>query len=599
MRTWLKRAIVALLIVVACGTTSSGATYTASSTNPQSFAAAADFGLSVTLDDPGATMRGSRTLSANPVSTDGVAIASVRIQRAPAGTSSWTTVCTVSAAPHQCALDTTTLSDGQYDFRASATNANGYTRSSPTVSARLVDNTAPSIVQEDPGAWFRGTLTLRAQSVGDGAGGSGVAGVVYQYRVHPAGAWATACSATSSPFSCTFATSGLTDGAGYDFRAVATDVAGNATTTAAFLDRRPDNANPDGSLADVGTNRRGTIAVTLSGTDAHSGVASVVVQYTTAGGSTWSTGCVDTTTPFTSCSWDTTPLDGVYDVHAVVTDTAGNTYTTAAYTSRRIDNGLPTVTLDDPSSPLSGSVTLNSTASDGGSGIESVTTQYSVAGSGAWANACPPDTVPPYSTCTANSTGVSDGLYDFRAVGQDVAGNVAYATVTDRRVDNYVPSASDVQTANGGGTPGVIQTGDSITLTYSEAIDPSSIVAGWDGSGSQSVHARFTHAGAGDRVLFYNAANTVTIPLATGTGVDLKADYVPNTNATYAATLTRSASGAAFTVTLGARTAGSVNAAAPGAATMQWSPSSGARDFLSKQCSTTVRAETGAADAEF
>lgn len=597
MTRWLNRAMVALLIVIACGTTSSGATYTASSTNPQTFEAAADFGLSVEMDDPGPTMRGSRSMSATPTVTDGVAVQSVAIQRAPTGTGTWTTICTDSSAPYACALDTTTLSDGGYDFRALATNVNGYTRTSTTVVNRLVDNTAPAITQADPGLWFRATLTLSATTVNDGDG-SGVADVTYQYK-STLGAWTTACTAGSAPFACSFPTAALVNGANYDFRAVATDVAGNSTTSATYTNRKPDNAAPSGSLADPGPFLRSLLSLTSAATDVHSGVASVTLQFTAAGGSSWSAACVDTTSPFDPCAWDTTTVaDGLYDLRVMVTDVAGNTATSSVVANRRVDNVKPTASLTDPLSPLSGSVTLTASSTDtGGSGVANVKFQRSAAGANTWTDLCT-DTTSAY-TCSWNTATVPEGLYDLRTLATDNAGNAETSTVvTNRRIDNFVPSASDVQTANGGATPGVIQAGDTMTLTYSEEIDPASIIAGWDGTGSQSVFLVFTHNKNGDRVLFYSGVSPYPVlPLATGVGVDLNADYVPNGGVTFNGTLTRS--GRSFTLTIGTSTGGVANATAPAAAAMQWFPSSVAKDFVNKSASTTARTETGASDAEF
>ena len=611
MRTWAKRAMVALLLAVACGTTSSGATYTASSTNPQTFGAASDFGLDVEMDSQPAAMRGSRSMSATPTVRDGVAVQSVAIQRAPAGTGTWTTICTDTSAVSGwgCTLDTTTLTDGLYDFRARATNVNGYTRWSSVVADRRIDNTAPAIAQADPGLWFRGTLDMSTTTLDDN-GGSGVASVEYEYRLSPLGTWTTACTANSAPFECDFATGGLLDGTGYDFRAIATDVAGNRTTTTAFTNRKPDNLAPSGLLVDPGLNLRLIEQISISSAaDLHSGVASVAVQYTAAGAGSWSTACVTTTSPFGSCDWDTTGApDGLVDLRAIITDVAGNTFTANGLSNLRVDNMSPTASLDAPlATSLSGSITLQGSAGDGtGSGVKEVRFQRSPAGAGAWTTVCT-DPSASYS-CVWNTATVSDGLYDLRAHATDNADNVGTSTVlADRRIDNNIPSAADVQTADSSGTPdGLIETGDSITLTYSEEIDPASIVAGWNGGGTQNIHVRSTQAGgnggpgSGDKLLFYNAANSATIPLAGGVGVSLGGDYVTNANPQWAATLTRNASGNAFTVTFGAKlTVGAnVNTVAVNT-TMQWIPAAGARDMVAKACSTTARNETGLLDREF
>jgi hypothetical protein len=592
--TGLKRAAAAILLVAVSGTATSGATFTASSSNQQTLATATDFGLHVALTDPGSPLRGTVTVAATASDSGGGTVARVEVQRAPAGSGTWTTICADIIAPYSCALDTTALADGAYDLRARATSSTGYARASTVVANRLIDNAAPSVTMTDPGAWFRGTLAL-ASTASDGAGGSGVASVRYEYRQTGTGAWATACTATAAPFSCSFDAGGLTNGTGYDFRAVAADGAGNETASAAVTDRRADSAAPAATLDDPGATLRGTVTLSGTATDAHSGVASARFQVSPAGSDTWSDACVDTSSPY-SCAWDTTTVaSGLYDVRVLATDVPGNT-AASTVAGRRVDNVLPLTSFVDPGSPLSGTVTLTATASDtGGSGVASVRLQYSASGTGAWNDICT-DTASPYS-CAANTTGVADALYDFRSIATDVAGNAGTsATVAARRVDNLVPSGSDVQTGDGGGTPGVIQTGDWLRLTYSEAIDPASIVAGWSGTGSQSVHVRFTHHNQGDRVMIYNAANTAALPLAAGSGVVLDADYLAS-SATFAGTLTTT--GSTFTVTLGARTAGAVNATAPGAGTMTWSPSNGARDFVGKACSTTNRTESGAADAEF
>ncbi|MBT2551551.1 signal peptidase I [Arthrobacter sp. ISL-5] len=93
---------------------------------------------SVSVEDPGAYLNGTVTLTAAANSTAG--ITNVRIQTAPSGTTTWTTKCTIAAAPFTCGWDTTTVSDGLYDLRAVLTDGTGAQTTSATVSARRVDN---------------------------------------------------------------------------------------------------------------------------------------------------------------------------------------------------------------------------------------------------------------------------------------------------------------------------------------------------------------------------------------------------------------------------------------------------------------------------
>lgn len=599
MSTGTKRTLVALVLLVASTTATSGATYTASSQNAQAVTAASDFGVHVSLDAVASPLRDTVSLQATASETAGGTITQVVIQRSPAGANAWTDVCVDGdGAPYTCSWNTTGVADGDYDLRARATNNSGYSRESVVIADRRVDNADPSVIIDDPGAWFGGPTTLSASA--SDTGGSGLATVRYEYKLSSNSTWTTACTGASAPWSCSFDATPLTAGASYDFRAIATDGAGNETTSAAVLNRRVDGSDPSGSLADPGAYLAGTRTLTGSASDTGSGVATVVVERSPAGTASWSTACVDSTTPFTSCDWATgTVTDGLYDLRAVITDVAGNTFTTATTANRRVDNTAPLTTLTAPAGPLSGTVSLSATGTDtGGSGVADVTFQRSATGAGSWTDLCAADPTDAY-TCSWNSAAVPDAVYDLRSVARDNAQNSGYSTpVETRRVDNFVPSAVDVQTANGGATPGVIEAGDTITLTYSEQINPSSIIAGWDGTGSQNIYIGGTHHNQGDRLLFHSVVSPYpTIPLATSPGLNTEGDYFPTSGANFAATLRQS--GASFTITIGALVGGSVNATAPPAATMRWYPSGGATDFVGKAASTTWRDESGAADREF
>ena len=153
-------------------------------------------------------------------------------------------MCVDTVAPYTCAFDTTTVADGLRDLRAVALDSAGYSRTS-ALTGRRVDNTAPATSLTDPGAILTGTKTLTA-SASDG--GSGLASVALQYR-SAGGAWTTICAQAS----CAFATATLPDGL-YDLRSLATDAAGN-TSTSVVADRRVDNTAP--TVAVVGPRRRG------------------------------------------------------------------------------------------------------------------------------------------------------------------------------------------------------------------------------------------------------------------------------------------------------------------------------------------------------
>jgi hypothetical protein len=98
---------------------------------------------SATMGDPGAFLRATVTLAATAID-GGSGLASLRIQSAPAGSSTWTDVCSTAASPADCALNTAALADGGYDLRAVASDVAGNTTTSATVANRVVDNLAPT-----------------------------------------------------------------------------------------------------------------------------------------------------------------------------------------------------------------------------------------------------------------------------------------------------------------------------------------------------------------------------------------------------------------------------------------------------------------------
>ena len=66
----------------------------------------------------------------NPNSNSTAGVASVAIQIAPSGTTTWSTVCAPTASPYGCSWNTRTVADGPYDFRAVLTDSAGKSRGS-------------------------------------------------------------------------------------------------------------------------------------------------------------------------------------------------------------------------------------------------------------------------------------------------------------------------------------------------------------------------------------------------------------------------------------------------------------------------------------
>lgn len=205
------------------------------------------------------------------------------------------------------------------------------------------------------------------------------------------------------------------------------------------------------------------------------------------------------------------------------------------------------------------------------------------------------------SLLTADS-GVATGNHAFSVASSDAAANARTQSGLSVVVDGTAASSVDVQARNGAKTAGLIEQGDELTFTYSEQIDPHSVVSGWDGS-SMHVVVRVTQGGLlgflNDSVTIWDAGNTTQLPLG---HVDLgRLDYV-SSSMTYGEVATPSRmvqSGSTITITLGRLVGGTPNTAG-GSGSMSWTPSCSVYDAAGNSCSLAVTAgESGAADVDF
>jgi hypothetical protein len=199
------------------------------------------------------------------------------------------------------------------------------------------------------------------------------------------------------------------------------------------------------------------------------------------------------------------------------------------------------------------------------------------------------------SALTVANNPLAAGAKTYSITSTDIAANSGTQSGFPVTVDNTVPSGTNVQAANGGAIVGRPELGDTITFTFSEPIDPQSVLAGWTGAATNVV-VRINNT-ATDTLLVYNAANTAQLPLGS---VNLaRSDYV-TANRTFGASGTPSSmvrSGSTITVTLGTASGATTTAAATG--TMTWTPSATAYDRAGNSASTAVATESGAADKEF
>lgn len=600
-----SKAAAMLAIVIAFGSLAgfampafSSAAFTSTSKNPgNTVGAAADWTPpTVTMQDPGSPVRDTVTVSALASDAES-GIQQVTLQYQPAGSGTWTTLCTATAAPFSCSWNTKLVGDGPYDLRAIALDNSGYSATSASIRTQVANALAVSLA--DPGEVVRGTITLATTLTGAGS-------TPYTVRVEyaPTGTttWKSICTNLASPYNCTWNTTTFNNEA-YDLRSAA--VSGSSTTySPIILDVLVDNALPAVTMTDPGTPLSGTRTFAATATDAHSGVASVTIQYAVSGSNTYQNLCTITAPPY-SCRYDTTALaNATYSFRAIATDVAGNVNTSAAVNNRVVDNTVSSVSMEDPGAYLSGTVNLTANAAST-AGVSSVRIQYAPAGTTTWTTLCT-FTAGPY-TCTWNTSVAKDGLYDFRAVLIDgLARETVSTTVPNRRIDNSPLRGADIQTANGGATAGKMEAGDVMVYTYSEQINLATVTPGWTGA-ALPVTLRVRD---GNLLNLGNTGDTVDI-LRSGAAVNLgtvnlKQDYIKSgKTATFNATMTggtvtvNGVIRTTVTITLGTLASGDGLRTVSTTANMVWTPSTAVTDLFGNPGSAAPATETGVLDREF
>jgi hypothetical protein len=598
---------VALLILsVASGSVWGSFTATTASAGNSIVAAADWVKPQVTMLNPGTPLSGTASLSATATDAGG-AVSTVTIQRSAAGAGVWTDVCTDSSSPYNCPLDTKLLADGSYDLRAVARDTSANTAVSAVVAARIVDNGGPVVALDPIASDVRGSLALTATATDPG---TGVASVRIERSLADLNTWSTVCTDASTPYACPLNTTTLADDL-YDFRAVALDLAGNSTTSD-LVTVQVDNAVPTGvAVAAPASPLRGAVTLTATADDVDSGIATVTLQRSKSGLGTFSDVCVSGAEPYSCLLVTTTGAmpDGTYDFRAIAVDAAGNS-TTSSIVTRVIDNSQPSVSVVDPGAFLKATVTVQANAF-AGSGVTQVAIQRAPAQGSTFTTICT-DLVSPYS-CNWDTTAVTDGLYDLRAVMTYAGGStLTSAVVADRRVDNAPVSGYDVQAENHtGGSAGKLEISDVLVLTWSRRMNIATLLSGWDGTGTANLQVRLadgnsTGIGTGsaaDALVLLTSAGAVT-----GLGqVNLKANMAKaKKTTTFTATATQSAvtiggiDRTVMRITLRTITNGSGSVRGSSATpSMVWTPSATARDTLGNICSAAPVTELGVADRDF
>ena len=380
----------------------------------------------LTAPTAGSFLRGTVTLESNSSDT-GSGVASVSFERSPAGQNSWTEIGSDTTSPYSVSWNTAPTDDGLYDLRVVTTDGAGNSRASNTVSV-TVDNTAP-VVSFD--------------SKPNGPTSS--AGASFAFSVFDGNSTNTLCSLDGAAYESCYSPqdyTGLSDRE-HTFSVEAIDSASNEGETGWTW--TVDTMPPSGSLTAPapGSFLRGTVALGSDSSDDRSGVASVVFQSSPAGEASWTTIGSDTSSPY-GASWDTAAVaDGSYDLRALTTDQAANSFASAAVTVT-VDNTAPSgsLTRPGPNVFVTGRIKISSDSADATSGVATVAFQTAPTRSGTWRTAASVAIAPWSASLDLGNLG--RGSHYLRAVTVDRAGNVFTSPARKIRLDSTAPTSSIV-----------------------------------------------------------------------------------------------------------------------------------------------------------
>jgi hypothetical protein len=199
------------------------------------------------------------------------------------------------------------------------------------------------------------------------------------------------------------------------------------------------------------------------------------------------------------------------------------------------------------------------------------------------------------SSLTVGSS-VTEGAKSFTLSATDNAGNTTSTSGTPVTVDATAPSTTDVQTINkAGGVAGKAEAGDKVVFTFSEKVEPSTILSGWDGT---SINTTFhlDNQGSADRFSVYNNSDTTQTNLGT---VSLGGKNYTTSTINFTGSTMAMSTAAPWTVTVTLGTTTGAPGTQTSATTMSWTPLTGITDLAGNNLPTTARSETGSADIDF
>ena len=504
--------------------------------------------VSVTSPASGATLSGKVNLTA--VASDSGTLTGVqfRVDGGNVGPN-------LPAEPYLYVLDSSALNTGSHTISAVATDSSGNSTTSSAISVKVdnktKDTTPPVVTLISPtgGAKVSGTVAVTAIA----SDNVSVASVQFQLdnaNLGPAEA--------ASPYLFSWDSTKTANGT-HVLRAIATDSAGNSTTSAT-VSVTADNTSKDTTPPSVsitapanGAKVSGVVGVTANATD---NVSVASVQFLLDG---VNVGPVGLTAPF-GYAWDTSKsTNGAHTLTAIATDGAGNAATSRAVTVR-VNNPVsdttpPAVAITSPvgAATVSGSVMIAANATDS-VGVASV--QFQVDG----VNVGGLEGATPYAY-TWDTTKVSNGPHRLDAIAKDTAGNTTVSSVVRVTVNNAAAqtfSISGILSGAGG-------SGATVTLSgTSGAIATANRAGAYTFTGLANGNYTVTPSHTG--FTFSPASQAATINAANVTGINFAATAVAPQTFSISGTIS-GAGGSGATVTLSGTSGATATANGAGAYT--------------------------------